>query len=44
MVTFQDKENWFYSHDNEWQNDIEIDFQSSKGKCLITWAYNRYHK
>jgi hypothetical protein len=51
-VSRSDMEEWFYDHDNEWQNDIEIDHQQwmeVNGEMLHTnldlveWAYNRYH-
>tara|TARA_B110000503_G_scaffold143025_1_gene242166 strand:- start:1784 stop:5524 length:3741 start_codon:yes stop_codon:yes gene_type:complete len=37
-------EEWFYDHDNEWQNDLEIDHQQEDTDLdLIEWAYYRYH-
>ena len=43
-VSRSDMEEWFYEHDNEWQNDIDIDHQQEDTNLdLVEWAYNRYH-
>ena len=43
-VSRSDMEEWFYDHDNEWQNDLEIDHQEEDTNLdLVEWAYNRYH-
>jgi antitoxin ParD1/3/4 len=42
--TRSEMEEWFYDHDNEWQNDLEIDHQQEDTDLdLIEWAYFRYH-
>ena len=43
-VSRSDMEEWFYEHDNEWQNDIDIDHQQEDTNLdLVEWSYNRYH-
>jgi len=44
VVSRSEMEEWFYDHDNEWQNDLEIDHQQEDTNLdLVEWAYNRYH-
>jgi hypothetical protein len=44
----EEKDEWFYTHDVEWQNDIEDEFQtddSAKGyNNHVDWAYDRFHQ
>jgi GNAT superfamily N-acetyltransferase len=44
-VEREEMEEWFYDHDNEWQNDMEIDHQAENTDLdLVEWAYWRYHE
>lgn len=47
-VDFDHVQEWFYSHDTEWQSDMENDFYESDNeegaKSYIEYAYMRYHK
>lgn len=43
-MNIKEKQDWFYEHDNEWQNDMEIEWQESQSSLsLIEWAWNKYH-
>jgi hypothetical protein len=44
----QEMSDWFYNHDNEWQNDQEEEFVrldiERKGYDVIEWSWLTYHK
>lgn len=43
-VSYEEMEEWFYEHDNEWQNDMELDHEEEDTDLdVVQWSYSRYH-
>lgn len=46
-VDFDEVKWWFYTHDNEWQNDMEEAFYASDNtegaRSYIDWAYMQFY-